>query len=226
MKNIYHLKWNNNSRIFTEQKDQELINSLENDDIRLLYGSRLTEEEQRSLNTSLKVIIEKGVNRWISDSRFLLHCIMSAGVFLVSYYFLSYVIRDPLPVIDEIIISLVLGILAYFRLNTQEYKSEKALDRKLQLEQSLSEMPRETSSFLSDVELYLEQLADMDESQRMDITKSGGVPVFFSSERKQLLRLYKAAGSSGKKIRRNDPPELKTFLTQIRDYLKYHSSMV
>ena len=151
---------------------------------------------------------------------------MSAGVFLVSYYFLSYVVRDPLPFVDEIVISAVLGVLAYFRLNNQENKSDKAVGRKLELEQSLADISCESSPFLSEVELYLEKLAAMDGNERKELSESGGVPVFFSSDKKQLVRLYKALMHSNRKIRRSYPVELKTLLEQIKEYLKYHSSMV
>jgi hypothetical protein len=226
MKNIYYLKWNNRSLLLHEEKDQELISRLDNEELRILYGNRLAEEDLRSIKTSLKISIERGVNRWISDSRFLLHCVMAAGVFLVSYYFLSYVVRDPLPLVDEIILSLLLGILAYFRLNNQEYKSERAVGRKLELEQSLADMPCEGSSFLGEVELYLEKLDAMDDRERRDLTESGGVPVFFSADKKELLRLYKAARSGKRSLRRSYPAELKVLMDQIGEYLKYHSSMV
>ena len=226
MKNIYYLKWNSRSLLLSEKNDRDLISALEEEDIRILHGEHLSEDDLRSIKLSLKVSIEKGVNRWIADSRFLLHCVMAAAVFLVSYYFLSYVIRDPLPVVDEVVLSGVLAFLAYIRLRNQEYRSEKAVSRKLELEQSLSDLSCESSPFLSQAELYLEKLAGMKDKERNEMIESGGVPVFFSSEKKQLLRFYKALNRSGRKVKKNYPRELKELIRQIRDFLKYHSSMV
>ncbi len=226
MKHIYYLKWQEHSYIFTEGKDLEIIGELDREELDIYYGSRFSEEDLRYVKNSLKISIEKGVNRWISDSRFILHCIMSAGVFLVSYYFLSYVIRDPLPVIDEIVLSTILAVLAYFRLNNQEYKSDKALGRKLELEQSLADISCHSSTLISEVELYLEKMRHMNDSEQRELSESGGVPVFFSSRRKELVNLYKAINRSRRKKRLSWPAELKALMRQIRDYLKYHSSMV
>jgi len=156
---------------------------------------------------------------------------MTAAVFLVSYYFLSYVIRDPLPFVDEIVVSAVLGALAWSRLKNQQYHSEQVIQKKLEMEQYLNQVVFESSDFIKQMELYLEKLADMDSVEQKKLLESGAVPVFFTSEKRSLLKLLKAVELFKKRNRfkrKNKalPPEVKALVKQVRDFMKYHSSMV
>ncbi|MDC7232115.1 MAG: hypothetical protein PQJ58_02695 [Spirochaetales bacterium] len=230
MKTIYYLKWKDQSALFSDLDHQSLISALDEEDLRICYGSSLTEEDKNSINIEMKTAVETAVNRWINDSRFLIHLLMAAGVFLVSYYFLSYVIRDPLPVIDEIILSILLGALAWYRLKNQEHQSERAINRKLELGQFLSAMPMEQTELLEQIELHLENLADMNPVEVKKLIRSGAVPVFFTTEKKKLMKIVMAADVYRKKRRfsrkQQVPVEFNEFCTQVRAYMKYHSSIV
>ncbi len=213
-----------------EHEGEALLKSLESEEARVLFGSDPGEEDLNKVKSELKVSIEKAVNRWINDSKFLLHMVMAGGVFLVSFYFLSYVIRDPLPMVDEIILSVLLGGLAFYRLKNQQYQSDKAIERKLEMEQYLQSLPVEKSGFLMQVELYLEKLGDMDHSEVKKIIDSGAVPAFFTSDKKEMLKLVKAAEIYRKKIRfkkgQSIPGEIEYLIKQFRAFIRYHSSMV
>ncbi len=223
---VYILKWLERRLILAERDSLKFIEALDSEEARIYYGSPPVEEDREALNLELKVHIERGVNRWISDSRFLLHSLLAAGVFLVTYFFLSYVIRDPLPLVDEILGALVLAVLAWFRLNNQQYQSEKALRKKLELEQKSREITWEHSSLVQAVELYLEQLAQMNPEDRNAVLVSGAVPVFFSSHRQDLGKMYSLLGKRRDRRFKKDYPEIASLFKQIHKYLKHHSSMV
>ena len=88
------------------------------------------------------------------------------GIFLISFYFLSYVVRDPIPLVDEILISLGLALLGWYRLKNQEVNSEQALLKKQELNQILNRIPFESAEYLNQIELYLEKLSSMKESEK------------------------------------------------------------
>ena len=72
---------------------------------------RREEEEEAS-----KVIYREAddvVSLWIQNRRYIPRLVISAVVFLFSYFFFTLVIRDPIPMIDEILIGLLLATLAW-----------------------------------------------------------------------------------------------------------------
>lgn len=230
MKDIFFLKWKDHKFYLSEHEENIFLESLEEDELRICYGSQLFEDDNIFIKTELKTTIGTAVNKWINDSRFVAHLLMSAAVFLISFYFLSYVIRDPLPMIDEIILSLLLGGLAWYRLKNQDYHSEKVVHRKIEFEQYLSSIKMEQMDYLKQIELYLEKLSDMESAELKKLLDSGAVPVFFTSEKKNLLKIVKSIEKYKKKrkLRKNGtiPKELNELSKQIRSFLKYHSSIV
>lgn len=230
MKDIYFLKWKDHTLYLSEHEDKKMLDALEEEELRICYGSQLSEEDNNSIKTEMKAGIETAVNKWINDSRFVVHLLMAAAVFLVSFYFLSYVVRDPLPLVDEIVLSLFLGGLAMYRLKNQQYQSEKVIHRKLELEQYLGNIAMEKMEYLTQLELYLEKLADMESLELKKLLESGAVPLFFTSEKKNLLKIIKAIDLNKKKkrFRKNSklPGELNELCKQFRSFMKYHSSMV
>ena len=179
-RNIYFLHWNSN-RCFIANPPAKaaLIDFLENEDIRGYYGSSPSAEDMQSFQANWKVKIDLAVRAWFNDSKFILHFILATGIFLLSFYFLSYVIRDPLPLVDEIVLSLILAALGWYRLVNQDVQSEKALLKKQELTHSLNRIPFERVDFLKQVELYLEKIASMSRTEKAEYIKEGGVPLFF-----------------------------------------------
>lgn len=203
---VYFIHWNNR-RLFLNDRygKTDLMNHLEEENIRGYYGSAPGTEEMAGFQTELQVKADMAVNRWINDSRFIIHFLMATGIFLVSFYFLSYVIQDPLPLVDEIVISLVLGFLGWHRLNNQNIQSEKANRKKLELKQLISRIPFEQSEFLNQVELYLEKISDMKEGEVRTMLQEGSVPLFFTTSGSELMDFHQCLASSLGKSRRAFP---------------------
>lgn len=201
-RNIYFLHWNTHKCFLCDLPEKsELIEYLENEKIQGQYGSSPGTEDLQSFQGEWKVKIDLAVRSWFNDSRFLLHFILATGIFLLSFYFLSYVVRDPLPLVDEIVISLVLSFLGWYRLSNQEVHSEKALLIKQELIQSLNRIPFESAEFLKQVELYLEKLSTMKKDEVVHMIKEGATPLFFNTYSQEMIELRKALGNHLKKNR-------------------------
>jgi len=230
MKKVYFLKWKNNSLILSDYNEINMLENLTESNISVSYGDSLSENDLDLIKSDFRINVEKAVNRWINDSKFLQYILISAVVFLVSYYFLSYVVRDPVPFVDEFILSLVLAAMAWNRLKNQQYKSDKVLQKKVEMEQYLSDVNYSSTDFVSQVELYLEKLSSMDHEEKKQMIESGAVPVFFTSEKKELVTLLRLLEEYRKRNRFKKglklPHELVELADQIKSYLKYHSSIV
>ena len=232
---IYFLNWNGNKAFIADYpKKSKLLESLENDSFQGYFGTSPGTEEMQEFQSLGKVRIDMAVRAWFNESRFLLHFILATGIFLLSFYFLSYVIKDPLPMVDEIIISSVLGILGWYRLNNQELQSEKALLKKQDMIQSFNRIPFNKSDFLEQAELYLEKVAAMKDEEIGQMLKEGATPLFFNtfSEETYDFRLALENFLSGKKrfplpprkqnrmeISEVSEGELKILLKQLNGYV-------
>ena len=192
-RNIYFLHWNNN-RCFIANPPAKaaLIDFLENEDIKGYYGSSPSAEDMQNFQANWKVKIDLAIRAWFNDSKFILHFILATGIFLLSFYFLSYVIRDPLPLVDEIVLSFLLALLGWHRLANQDVQSEKALLKKQELTDYLNRIPFESVEFLKQVELYLEKIGSMSGVEKSDFIREGSVPLFFNSYSQEMMDFRKA----------------------------------
>ena len=102
-------------------------------------------------------MIESAVKSWVSDARFLPRFLMSAGVFLFTYLFLSFVIRDPIPIVDEILLAGVLSIVAYYLLGRRDQRSNLALKKRVELRTSVDRIVFKEDTFVREVEEALQR---------------------------------------------------------------------
>ena len=130
----------------------KLINCLENGKITGRYGTEPRVEALTLLKNDLYRTVEIAVKSWVSDVRFVPKFLLSAGLFLVSYFFMSFVVRDPIPVIDELAISLGVSILAYFILGRRDIKSDMAAKKRLALRSAVDRITFEESRFVKTLE--------------------------------------------------------------------------
>lgn len=101
-------------------------------------------------------IVETEVKGWVANARFVPRFVISAALFLVSYLFLSFVVRDPLPILDEVAISLGISIVIYILLGRRDQKSEMALKKRIALRSKVDAIVFTESPFVSKLETALE----------------------------------------------------------------------
>ena len=130
---IFHLYRTDGTAMFLHPFRQigRLHALLEKSDVIGHYGREPKVESLTMFRNELYRLIEQEVRAWVSDARFIPKFLVSAGVFLLSYLFLSFVVRDPVPVIDELAISLGVSILTFILVGRKAMQSEVALKRRL-----------------------------------------------------------------------------------------------
>lgn len=134
---------------------ERLLSCLEHNKLEGRYGKEPRVESLTLFRNELYRMIENAVRNWVSDLRFIPKFLISTGVFLVMYFLLSYVIRDPIPVIDEIALSLAGGIITYFLIGRKDMSSDRAMKKRVGLRTGVDQIQFRESDFIKKVEATL-----------------------------------------------------------------------
>jgi len=156
---IYHIYRADDSSLFLNsfEEDEKLVDTLEHFEIIGKYGKEPRVEAITMFRNELYRIIEDKVNNWISEARFIPKFLISAGIFIATYFFLAFVIRDPLPVIDELAIGLAVSIGAFFLLGRRDRRSDTSLKKRVSLRSAVDRIIFKQDPFVKEVEETLQQ---------------------------------------------------------------------
>ena len=155
---IFHICRKDGSAIFLYpfNKKQNLIEILDNNEITGVYGKEPRVESLTMLRNELYRLIEQAVRDWSAEKKFIPRFLISTGVFLVIYFIMSVVVRDPIPMIDEIIAGLVGAVITYVILAKRDSDSKISTAMKVRLRTKVDEIVFNEDSFTRDVEQYLQ----------------------------------------------------------------------
>ena len=154
---IFHLVRHDGSAIFLHpfRGDQNTLDLLENCRIEGLYGAEPEIASLTSFRNELYSLAESALRAWDSQVRFLPRFVLSAALFVVSFLFLSVVVRDPVPVLDELLISLALSIAAYIALRARGRGSERVERKRITLRSRIDTIVFSESSVIQLLEEVL-----------------------------------------------------------------------
>jgi len=124
-------------------------------EIRGRFGREPRVESLTLFRNDLYRLIEQNVNQWMAEKRFIPRFLFSAGVFLVAYFFAAVVIRDPIPLVDELVIGLGASVLTYFLLGRQMKNSDMATKKRIQMRELVDKILFTESSLVREMEELL-----------------------------------------------------------------------
>lgn len=120
-------------------------------------SSKISQEEKDEYLFELYIGIDRGVNSWIQELKYIPRFINSAAAFLVVYFFMSFVIRDPIPVIDELLIASAAAFGIFLWTAARNKKSNIAMKKRIELKNQADQAAfKIEESFLETEELLLE----------------------------------------------------------------------
>lgn len=156
---IFHLYRSDESAVFLHpfRKTDKLFSMFEKSDLVGHYGREPRVESLTLFRNELYRLVEQQVRSWISDARFIPRFLLSAAAFLLTYLFLAFVVRDPLPFVDELAVGLGVSILAYILLGRKDLKSETALKKRISLRSKVDGIVFSESAFVKRVEQALSE---------------------------------------------------------------------
>lgn len=154
---IFHLYRKDGTAVFLHpfRNTERFLTTLEKSTVLGHYGSEPRVESLTLFRNELYRLVETEVKRWVADARFIPRFVISAAVFLLSYLFLSFVVRDPLPILDEVAISLGVSIVGYILLGRRDLKSEAALKKRIALRSKIDTIAFTESEFVRRLETAL-----------------------------------------------------------------------
>jgi hypothetical protein len=151
---LFHIFRKDGSSLFLNPfgSPDKFINGLERIEVEGRYGMEPRVEALTMFRNELYRQIETGVKNWLSDARFVPKFLISALVFVVVYFFMSFVVRDPLPVIDEIAIGLVAAVVVFLVMGRRDMNSKAATKKRLDLRVIVDRITFKESAFVKQVE--------------------------------------------------------------------------
>lgn len=132
------------------------------------YASEPGPGEGDFIRKTLHGELERGLRRDALDRGFYPRLLVSAAVFLVLYLFLSIVVRDPVPLVDELLAGGLGAAAAWFALERRSLSSDAFARRSATLRRTLDTAlfrPSRAAAYLEEVlqeaeSLDLERLAE------------------------------------------------------------------
>lgn len=145
-------------------------------DVVIRSRGQLDEHARDQVSMSLYGDIDHSVEKWIMDKRYVPRLLVSALGFLACYFFCSLVIRDPIPMIDELLVSAVVTVLIWHALGKGDVACAQARNLSARLKENASRFMVEVDPQLEKVEDFLSSVASMDIHQRVEKIVSGDFP--------------------------------------------------
>jgi hypothetical protein len=214
---IFHVYRSDGSPLFLHPfgGKKRTVDILEGREVDGLYGREPRVESLTMFRNELYRIIERDVKEWISEVRFLPRFLIASGVFVVAYLFFALVVRDPLPIIDEIGLALGGAIAAYLFVGRRDVRSGAAAKRRITLRTKVDSVVFHESELAEDFETLLakSEEAGVDEliSSLADPGGSRGLAGYYGQDNEALRQLiaYLTSYFAGKEYRKQERRLLK-----------------
>jgi hypothetical protein len=140
------------------------------------YGTGEIPKDTVAIRAELYRAMEKGSRRHFLDKGYYLRLALTVGAFLGIYLFFSIVIRDPVPLIDELLLGGLAAAAVFFASERKALSSPKHIESLLTLRRSI------------DASLFIEsRVVDLVESWRDEALELG--PASFYREANPALKL-------------------------------------
>jgi len=101
------------------------------------YGSGSAPRDADSIRKSLYEYMEKGARRHFLDKGYYFRLALTTGAFISVYLFLSIIVRDPVPLIDELLLGSLAAAAVFFASERKALSSPRHLDSVLRLRREI-----------------------------------------------------------------------------------------
>jgi hypothetical protein len=151
---IFHLYRKDGSSLLLHPltPPQKVVETLEKAPLEGRYGREPRVEVLTGLRNELYRQVEIGVRHWLADQRFIPKFLIASGAFVAAYLFFSIVVRDPLPVIDEVALGVAAAVGSFMFLGRRDLASARAAKKRLDLRQVVDRIAFRESDFVKTVE--------------------------------------------------------------------------
>ena len=192
---IFHIRKADNSGLYLHpfENFEKMISKGNSISVEGKYGEEPVIESLTAFRNKLYRIVEASVNNWITESRFIPRFVGSAIVFLLTYFFLSFGIRDPLPMLDEVAAGLVSGVVFYIIMGKRYKKSAPASRLRGHYRGVVDRIVFQESDFVKSLESLISRMKNQTVEENLDyitsdfLEKENLFSDAFEDERYQLI---------------------------------------
>lgn len=122
---------------------------------RYIISTTISPQEEDEIADKIIPALDKRINYWIQDKHYIVRLFISALVFILLYFFCSLVIKDPLPLIDELLISLTGSAISWFIVAKRDIEAKIAKNARREWHSSIENAELLYSSEIGEIEEYL-----------------------------------------------------------------------
>jgi hypothetical protein len=163
MANIYVVKDKSKNFVLTPFFKDKTIGSKEGEEEVVFYTSGATSEEERDESRLYTYkAVDNSVELWIQEKRYFPRLVASAFTFLVVYFFMSLVLRDPIPMLDELVGATAATIAVWYFISKKDKKGPITNKKKLEIKREVSNAEFKELEGLTVIEAYLDNLRSLD----------------------------------------------------------------
>lgn len=125
-----------------------------------IHSANMIDDETRdNLDTYLYSRGETCVSHFLQDKHYIPRLLLSALVFLIVYFFLSLVVRDPIPMIDELIAALLLAVLSFLALSKRDIRIARESKLLYDIKKEITNAEIIQENYLEEIEAYYYELS-------------------------------------------------------------------
>lgn len=160
---LYHLSRRDGTSLFVHpfSKAGSILEIDSSTELRGRYGAEPRVESLTLFRNELYRRIEQDVRNWINERRFIPRFLLAAGAFVLIYLFLSLIIRDPIPLVDEFLIAGGVGIFVFIVVGRRFEQSKTAGDRRVTLRAKVDNAVFSEDPFVHDLETIFHDLEQL-----------------------------------------------------------------
>lgn len=119
----------------------------------------LDDETRDNLDSYLISKSEIAVSHFLQDKHYIPRLLISALVFLLVYFFLSLVVRDPIPMLDELIAALLLSVLTFLGMSKRDIRLARESKLMYDIKKELANAELIQEDYLNSIEEYIYEIS-------------------------------------------------------------------
>ena len=142
----------------------------------IISSGFITGEEERDIAGNVAGAAHISMLRWLQDKRYIPRLIVSAALFLILYLFFSLVIRDPVPMLDELLFSFIGSVALWVLMLRADGHSSFMREKMEIIERSVYDSELSCSGDMAVIEEYYESLYSCSLMETASMIAAGTLP--------------------------------------------------
>ncbi len=150
-----------NEILLTPFNDKKEVISWDDQEIAVTVSTEADSALKETIQYRLYGAIDLAVDAWIQELKYIPRLVNSALAFLAAYFFFSFVVRDPIPILDEMLLASGAAVAVYLWTAARNRKSELATKKRTELKNLVDACSYTTGSTLAFYEGLLKTFDEM-----------------------------------------------------------------